>query len=132
MVAPVEVMEEAGEMATEVTAGLGEPEAAPVPFKGMTTGLALALVIMVRVPLTVPAEVAPNITVNFWLWPGETEKGGGVKPDMVNPAPEMLTSLTFKAAVPELVALTLCVEPEVPTVLLRETLVGVTVSCAAP
>jgi hypothetical protein len=116
-------------MVTELTE---EAVAAPVPFSGTTTGLALALVMMVREPFTVPAEVAPNMTVKFLLWPAEREKGGGVKPDMVKPAPAMLTWLTLKAAVPELVAVTLCVEPEVPTVLFRETLLGVTVSCAVP
>jgi hypothetical protein len=126
--APVDTVEEAGEIVTELT---DDGVAAPIPVRGTTTELALALVMMVRVPLTVPAEVAPNMTVKFLLWPEEREKGS-VKPDIVKPAPAMLTWLTSNAAVPELVAVTLCVEPEVPTVLLRDTLLGVTVSCAVP
>jgi len=55
---------DAGEITTPVTAGA---VAAAVPWSGTTTGLALALVIKLNVPLTVPAADGPNVTSNFWL-----------------------------------------------------------------
>jgi hypothetical protein len=77
----------AGEIVMELTAGAA---AAPVPCSGTMMGLALALVMIVRVPLTLPEVVGSNITLKFWLWPGERVKGG-VMPDMVKPVPAMLT-----------------------------------------
>jgi hypothetical protein len=49
----------AGEIVTEVTA------AAAVPCKGTTNGLALALLMKLSEPLTVPAELELNVTVKL-------------------------------------------------------------------
>jgi hypothetical protein len=51
-----------GEMVTPVT---GEAAAAAVPCSGTT--IALALVMKLSVPLTVPVAVASNVTAKFWL-----------------------------------------------------------------
>jgi hypothetical protein len=115
-----------GATVTELTVAVA---VALVPCSGTMTGLALAVVMIVSAPLTLPDVAGSNITVRFWLWPGERLKGG-LTPDMLKPVPAMLTWLTFKLAVPEFVVAMLC-DAVVPTVLLSETLPGVTVSCPA-
>jgi len=73
-----------GEIVTPVTEGL---EVAAVPCNGTKTGLVLALVIKESVPLTVPTDAASNVTLNFWLCPGERESGA-LRPERANPLPE--------------------------------------------
>lgn len=116
----------AGEMVTLVTV---EAAAAAVPCRGTTTGLALALVMKLSVPLTVPLAVASKVTAKLWLCPGVRESGA-VRPESAKPVPETCTWLTVRSALPVLLATTFC-EPMTPTVLLTETLVGLTESCAA-
>jgi hypothetical protein len=91
--------------------------------------LALALVISVSVPLTVPAEAGSNVTLNFWLCPGEMETGA-VRPERANPFPDTWTWLTVMLVVLVLLAVTLCV-PFAPTAAFTETLLGVMASCDA-
>lgn len=92
----------------------------------MTTGLALALVVMDRAPVTLPDAVAENSTVKFWLCfaPSVT---GSVKPDTLKPVPVTVTSLIITLAAPVLETATVC-ELIVPTVLLTEMLSGDTES----
>ena len=75
-----------GEIVTKLTGGVGVP---PVPTSCNTTGVELALVMMERLPLTLPDEVALNITVKAWLWPGASAMGV-VKPAMLKPVPVTL------------------------------------------
>jgi len=113
-----------GEIATEVTS------TDALPCSGMTTGLALALVIRLNVPSTEPAAVASNVTVKFCVAPGASDSGV-VNPVTPNPVPDTCAWLTFRAAVPVLLAATDC-EPITPTELDTVTLVGLTVIWGAP
>jgi hypothetical protein len=126
IVVPTTAEGDAGEIVTPVT---GAVVAAAVPCRGTTTGLALALVTRVSMPLTVPVELASKVTVKLWLWPGVRERGA-VRPERAKPVPETWIWLMVRLALPVLLAVTLC-EPITPTVALTETLLGVTESCAA-
>ena len=114
-----------GEMVTELTAG----DAAPVPTSCTTKGLELALVVRERLPVTLPEVLASNVTVKVWLCPG-VKLTGVVKPAMLKPLPVTLAWLMLKLLLPTLVAVTLC-DVVLPTVVLTETLVGLTESFAA-
>jgi hypothetical protein len=76
-----------GEIVIELTnGGAGEL----FPWSEMTTGVVLALLMKLRVPLTVPEVVGSNITLNFWLCPGD-KANGGVSPDVLKPVPAIVT-----------------------------------------
>jgi hypothetical protein len=89
-------------------------------------GLALALLVMERVPATLPDAAAENSTVKLWLWLAASVMGS-VKPDTLKPAPVTVTLLTLTLTVPVLEMVTVC-EPMVPTVVLTEMLLGETES----
>ena len=81
---------EAGLMLTEVTPVPGggvEPDDVAVALSCTTTGLALALVMIERLPTAVPGVVAAKATAKLWLAPGAM-LAGNAKPLVLKPAPD--------------------------------------------
>jgi hypothetical protein len=125
-----------GETLTELTGAEAIPEGgvdgdvAAVALNGTTTGLAPALVKIVRLPVAFPGVVAANTTSKLWLAPG-ARLAGTARPLALKlkPDPVTVTWLIATPVVPWLVAVMVC-EPVVPTTVETDTLLGVTASAA--
>jgi hypothetical protein len=125
-----------GETLTELTGAEAVPEGgvdedvAAVALNGTTTGLAPALVKIVRLPVAFPGVVAANTTSKFWLAPG-ARLPGTARPLVLKlkPGPVTVTWLIATPVVSWLVAVIVC-EPVVPTTVETDTLLGVTASAA--
>jgi hypothetical protein len=121
----VETVEVVGEITTDVAPVVppGDEDVA-VAFSATVTGLALALVMSARLPVTVPGVLAANATSKLWLAPGATV-AGTARPTVLKPAPVTVTSLILMLVWLLFVALMVCV-PVLPTTVATLTLLGVT------
>jgi hypothetical protein len=89
--------------------------ATPVPETEMLAGEAVALLVIVTVPLAAVVPVGANVTVSVTFCPG-VSVSGGVTPLMPKPKPVVtLAPEIVKFALPLLVSVTVCV-PVVPSV----------------
>lgn len=73
--------------------------ATPVPLKATTAGEFGALLTIVTLPLSAPAEVGANCTLKFVDWPAFRLKGSARVP-VVKPVPATPTCVTVKVPVP--------------------------------
>ena len=74
----------------------------------MVAGELVAPLMMVTLPVTLPAEVGANATLNEVDWP--TERVSGIeRPDIVKPLPVTLSPETETLPLPVLVRVTVCV-----------------------
>lgn len=73
--------------------------ATPVPVKATIAGEFGALLTMVTLPLSVPAEVGENCTLKLVDWPAFRLKGSARVP-VVKPVPATLTCVTVRDPVP--------------------------------
>ena len=71
----------------------------PVPLRLTVTGVLEALLVIVRLPDALPAEVGENAIVAVVCWPGLMVRGTET-PLMLNPGPVMAACVTVSAAVP--------------------------------
>jgi len=76
--------------------------AIPVPLRERVAGEFGALLTMLTLPLTVPAEAGVNCTLKFDDWPGLRESGRA-RVLVLNPLPATLTWLIVNVPVPLLV-----------------------------
>jgi len=76
--------------------------AIPVPLIERVAGEFGALLTMLTLPLTVPAEAGANWTLKFDDWPGLRESGRA-RVLVLNPLPATLTWVTVNVPVPLLV-----------------------------
>lgn len=79
----------------------------------MVAGELAALLITVRLPVTLPTAVGAKLTVRGRLFPAARETDPA-KPLTANPVPEMVADVTVTAPVPAFVSVTVC-EAELPT-----------------
>jgi hypothetical protein len=104
--APVSVTVQAS-VATPVSDALVQETAltagCPAPLSAMVA--AVALLVIVTVPLAAPATVGSKPTVKVAVCPGFSVNGGLI-PDSENPAPVTETPLIVRAAVPDDVTVT--------------------------
>jgi hypothetical protein len=83
--------------------------ALPVPLNATTVcGPVEELLAIVTWPVTEPALIGSNCTVNDAVWPGFSV-AGKLAPRIENPAPLSVTELTVSAAVPVDLSVTVCV-----------------------
>lgn len=78
------------------------PGVTPVPVSGMVKLGFAALEVITTFPVTLPAEVGANLTVNVVLWLGASVIGA-VMPLSVKPVPPTLTWEIVTLVPPELV-----------------------------
>jgi hypothetical protein len=104
--------------------------AAAVADNLTTTGVVLALLIRLRLPVAVPATAGVNAIANVLLAP-DVRVVGVSSPDLLNPVPVTVASFMTSDADPVLVAVTDC-EALPPTAAVTETTLGVTESVALP
>jgi len=103
-------------------------DATPIPFSVIVSGAPATLLVIVSVPVTLPAPVGVNFTAIVAFCPGGTVIGSAA-PTTLNPAPVMLTCVIVTAVVPLLVTVTFWV-PLLPVVTLPKfTLVESGESC---
>src|SRR5579863_2000931 len=96
------------------------PAAAPLPESGMFNVGFDAVDVMVRVPLTAPADAGSNETLKLALWPPARVRGA-VIPLIVNPDPAIATLEIEMLALPtfEIVSDRVCFVPTGTTPKLR-------------
>ena len=109
-------------------AGLAAPRASsPVPLRAIVAGDPGALLVMEIVPDAVPSALGAKLTENVAFAPALMVVGASV---MVYPGPEIVAALTFSAALPVFVNVTIC-EALLPTLTLpNDTDAGLMESCA--
>jgi hypothetical protein len=101
----------------------------PVPLNAMTVGEFGALLTIVTEPLTEPAEVGPNTTLNVVLLPAATDKGALI-PVILKPVPATATEEMAREAFPPFERVIVC-ELLVPVLTFPKlALPGVAVICA--
>jgi hypothetical protein len=113
-------------------AGLAEISAcAPVPLNASTVGDPDALLVIDTLPGALPVAVGANVTVKVLLASGLIV-AGAVRL-IVYPGPVMLAAVMFRAALPELVSVTVCVALLPTLTLLKATDDGLSViwACVA-
>lgn len=87
--------------------------AVPVPLSAIARGEPAALLVMATLPVTAPAVVGANFTVNEVFCPALIVTGA-VNPLMLNPVPEALAAEIVTLAVPVFVNVT-GTEPALPS-----------------
>ncbi len=103
-------------------------EVVPVPLRlTVAVGFVDEVLLIVNAPVTAPAVVGANLTVSVSVCLGFSVTGK-VDPDTVKPVPLMLAELTFTAAVPLEVSVTVCVGDDPTATLPKVRLLGLTVS----
>jgi hypothetical protein len=102
----------------------------PVPVNAIVAGEPGALLVSEMVPETlVRTEAGVKVALKLVLCPALSVKGKANKPLVPKPAPDGLTAVMVRAALPVLLSVTLC-EPELPTATLPKlTLAGLMVNC---
>jgi hypothetical protein len=85
----------------------------PAPESAIVAGELVALLVTVRLPVTLPTAVGAKLTLSGRLLPAAIETVPE-RPLTVNPVPEMLSDETLTAPVPVFVSVTVC-EAELPT-----------------
>jgi len=102
--------------------------AVALPVVEITKGELGALLVSETEPVTVPAELGANTTLNVVFWPGAMLIGS-VRPEILNPAPPTLALEIVTLAVPPFCRVMVC-EPLAPVVTLGKlALSGVAESC---
>jgi hypothetical protein len=87
--------------------------ATPVPLSATVAGMLEALLVMLTVPLTEPAEAGAYCTLKLALWPG-VKVAGRLRPLKVKPEPVTVADEIVKFAEPVLVTWKVC-ELALPT-----------------
>jgi len=99
-----------------------------LPFMEIVKGELGALLVNETDPVTFPAELGANTTLNVVFWPGAMLIGS-VRPEVPNPAPTTLALEIVTLAVPLFWSVMVC-EPVAPAVTLGKlALIGVAESC---
>ncbi len=80
----------------------------PVPVIAINVGVEDALLVMEIVPLTAPAALGANLTLNCPTWFGKTVIGNENGPVIENPAPDNEIWETLRAIFPGLLMITDC------------------------
>ena len=99
----------------------------PLPESVMVAGELVAVLTTVTVPLTLPDAAGANTTLKAALCPAASVTGG-IRPVVLNPAPETLTWEMLTLELPMLVSLTVCVLLVPTNTLPKLKLVGLAVS----
>jgi hypothetical protein len=104
----------------------------PAPVNATLAGESGELLVIVNVPVALPAVVGANFTLKLLVAPAASVNGKVATPVRLNPVPVAAIWVTFRFAVPVFLSCTVCVFAAPSETLPKLTLVGVMLNCGVP